>query len=244
MNMTVYIEAMNKFPIADWGVYALLGFKKRGAPIRFYETIDEVPLNRYSLVVGSIEDTMAWFNAMQIAIPPPMTMPADIQEFAGRRVQLMTFGQALARVDYPYFLKPYSVLKQFVAGVIEKPTDKRWFSENDIPTDTTVLVSEVVEFVSEYRGYVINKELVGLKHYGGDFCIFPDTSLIKRAIDAYASQPAAYSIDFGITRDGRTLLVECNDFWSLGCYGLDPKCYVRGLVARWMEILRQNPVGP
>lgn len=241
MESTVYIQAQNNFPLADWGVYALLGFRERGSNIAFYENIEEVPLNRYSLVVGGIEHTTWWFEQMGINVPESMTMPTELLGYAGRSIDLMTLGEALAKTDYPYFVKPYSKLKEFVGGVITKESDKRWFNDG-IPQDTTVLVSEVVDFVSEYRGYVINGQLVGIKHYLGDFCLFPDCNIVKQAIADYASQPAAYSIDFGVTSSGKTLLIECNDGWSLGCYGLEPKLYVRLITTRWRQILEQNPI--
>ena len=48
--------------------------------------------------------------------------------------------------------------------------------------------------------------------------------------------PAAYGLDFGVTADGRTLLVEANDGFALGCYGLDPVIYAEMLEARWCEL--------
>lgn len=241
MESTVYIQSLNNFPLADWGVYALLGFRSRGSNVAFYETIQEVPLNRYSLVVGGIEDTTWWFKQMGIQIPATMTMPTQIQKYARRAIDLMSLGEALEKTDYPYFVKPYAKLKEFVGGVIAKEGDKKWFNPS-IPRDTTVLVSEVVDLVSEYRGYVINGQLVGLKHYLGDFCIFPDPAIIKSAIVDYTDQPASYSIDFGVTSAGETVLIECNDGWSLGCYGLEPALYVRLLTTRWRQILEQNPI--
>lgn len=42
-----------------------------------------------------------------------------------------------------------------------------------------------------------------------------------------------------MTDDSRTLLVEANDGFSFGSYGLDPKLYVRMLAARWRELMEQ-----
>ena len=100
------------------------------------------------------------------------------------------------------------------------------------------MVSEVVDFVSEYRGYVIKHELKGLKHYNGDFRFFPDVKTIEKAVEDYKSGPAGYSIDFGVTSDGRTLLIECNDGWSLGNYGLDHSMYTNLLTSRWLELMK------
>ena len=58
------------------------------------------------------------------------------------------------------------------------------------------------------------------------------------AIAEYEDAPAGYSIDFGITDDNRTLLIECNDGWSLGNYGLEPSKYCRLLGKRWHELMK------
>ncbi len=48
--------------------------------------------------------------------------------------------------------------------------------------------------------------------------------------------PHAYSLDWGVTDDGRTLLVEMNEGYALGHYGLPPVSYARFLAARWHQI--------
>ena len=241
MNITAYIYAIDNFPIDEYEVCALLGFKQLGVPVRFFETIEQVPLNENVLVVGPIEDTKAWFAAMEFDLPGPMTMPSELNYFAGRPIQLMTYKQAQALNDFPFFIKPYSGHKQFEARVINGSAD---FAEMpaDLPAETIVLRSDVTQFITEYRGYVIDKQLVGLKHYGGDLFVVPSADIVRQAIHSYNSQPAAYAIDFGVEKHGRTILVECNDFWSLDSYELEPRLYVRGLITRWTEILSQNSV--
>ena len=53
--------------------------------------------------------------------------------------------------------------------------------------------------------------------------------------------PAGYGIDFGITDDGKTLLVEVNDGHSLGNYNLRPVEYAKLLEARWDELANARP---
>lgn len=48
--------------------------------------------------------------------------------------------------------------------------------------------------------------------------------------------PAGCALDFGITDDGQTLLIEFNDGFSLGNYGVEPTLYAILLTARWAEI--------
>jgi len=58
----------------------------------------------------------------------------------------------------------------------------------------------------------------------------------------FTGAPVAYSLDFGVTEDGRTLLVEANDFYFLGCYGLSPLSYALAIADRWKEIVENSEV--
>lgn len=61
--------------------------------------------------------------------------------------------------------------------------------------------------------------------------------MVDAAVIDYKSAPAGYALDFGVTRDGRTLLVEINDGYALGCYGLQHNLYAKLLEARWAEMV-------
>ena len=52
----------------------------------------------------------------------------------------------------------------------------------------------------------------------------------------FTTAPAGYAIDFGLTDKGETLLIEVNDGYSLGCYGLVYLDYAKLLSARWAEL--------
>ena len=48
--------------------------------------------------------------------------------------------------------------------------------------------------------------------------------------------PCCYVLDVGILYNGNTTLVEFNDFYSIGNYGLFPEIYAEMLVQRWTEL--------
>ena len=48
--------------------------------------------------------------------------------------------------------------------------------------------------------------------------------------------PNGYGTDFGVTDDGRTLLIEVNDGYALGSYGLYYLDYAKLLSAIWAEL--------
>jgi len=50
--------------------------------------------------------------------------------------------------------------------------------------------------------------------------------------------PNAYCLDWGVLQDGRTVLVEMNEGYAFGHYGLNPISYARMLSARWFEMTK------
>ncbi len=236
MNYKIYIQSVNGFPISDWCCSAYLGFKERGAEIILFEDIDEVPAKPTNLVVGFVEDTLKYFEKLGIPKMDALNIPFQLQNYCGRTIEYTTIGLAKALDYYPIFVKPV-ITKQFVAGVLKGKEDFNYYLR-DVPNETKIMVSDVVDFVSEYRCYVTKGILKGVKHYIGDFRVFPDMRVIDGCINDYLGYPAGYTIDFGVTQDGKTLLIECNDGWAIGNYGLSDNDYAGLLAARWLQIMQ------
>ncbi len=80
-------------------------------------------------------------------------------------------------------------------------------------------------------------ELLAIKNYAGDPFIAPQKSFVYDAINKYQSAPAGYSLDVAVLRDGRNIVVEINDGYSLGVYGINPVLYAKLLSARFSELM-------
>jgi hypothetical protein len=78
--------------------------------------------------------------------------------------------------------------------------------------------------------------LIGFRHYYGDFRLAVDFDKVENALHDWISKPIGCSMDWGVTDDGRTLLIEVNEGHSLGCYGLAPHLYAPLLIDRWLEM--------
>ena len=92
------------------------------------------------------------------------------------------------------------------------------------------------EILSEHRCYVLRRDPIGLRHYAGDALVLPDTGVIRTAVENYSDGPMGYAMDFGVTGDGRTIVIEVNDGYAIGAYGLHPVHYANLIKARWDEI--------
>lgn len=236
---TVYIEkneATNEFATVNnyssWEGFTLLGYHVE--PF-FYKNMDYLSLDKETVVHGYIKSVEKAITILGCNVPEEVSIPEELTEFAGRKMWVTTLGEI--RQNEPLvFIKPLRGHKTF-DGHVRNGMMANLMQTAMCPNNTEVLASEIVKFTTEYRGFVLNKELIGWKHYKGDFSKMPNVNVVKEAISKYKSAPVAYSIDFGLDDKDQSLLIEVNDAYSLGSYGLSSILYARMIEARWDEIV-------
>lgn len=221
------------------GHCAFIGFRERGHEIRFFEAtaFDEIELTREMLVVGGVPIVQKAFAKLGIPFPSLPSLPSALEQYSKRRIweARLRDVRELADSGQEVFIKPAAnKLKQFPGHVIRNYADLAVTA--GIDDDASVVCADVLEMVSEYRVYVTQGSVVGCKHYWGDFRKFPDFRFIDSAIAAFDGAPQGYAIDFAVLANGETALIEVNDGFALGSYGLQPMLYAALLEARWSEL--------
>lgn len=167
---------------------------------------------------------------------PNLDYPDSISEYLGRKIWMSTLSRVNMNPElWPVFIKPVEN-KQFTGVVVRSPKDLIGCGKAYIVGDSQVYCSEVVDFITEWRVFVRYGRIVGVSQYSGDWRKSIDAALVENCIKDYHDAPAGYSADFGLTRDGRLLLIEINDGYSLGSYGLYYADYTKLLLARWSEL--------
>jgi hypothetical protein len=226
----------------DYAVW--LAFMVRGVPVQTYTRDDMLAgrceLRRDTLVVGSVRCVHAALQQLGVSIPKACDLPESLASYRGRRIWTSDWGtihrEFLAGRTEPIFVKPLDDVKAFVGYVLRTRADLE--PTMSCPAHMKLLVSEVVEFVSEWRSYVLRGEVIGVGHYKGDPLRFPDPEVIRSAVkDFQAESPVAYGLDFGITAAGRSLLIEVNDGYAIGSYGLPAPKLAEMYEARWLELV-------
>ena len=244
--MKAYLEQINNDWLDDFvyiSKYPLIEFHERkiipfdGEDLSSLEKLNINP--KEDICIGSVEACTKFFELCNVPVPKAISYPEELKKYLGRDIIKTTFGQL--GEDYPYFIKPSEDIKLFTGDVITKDYHKQLLKDFYNCTDSTpVFKSPIIDFVSEYRVFVSNGKIYGIKHYKGDFTKFIDPNVVKRMVDAYKDCPSAYTLDVGLTVLGETLLVEVNDMWAIGSYGLDGKTYALLCVRRMKEILNQH----
>jgi len=163
--------------------------------------------------------------------------PKVLNPYYGRTIRVSTVGEERAKFDknpIPVFVKPVKP-KQFIGNVWSSILNLIPLA--NIPNETPCYVCEPIDIVSEFRVYVLDGEILGVKHYYGDWSIIPDKAFIKEVVKNYKPCPIAYGVDIGVTKDGASFVIEANDGCNLGNYGLDYIHFGEMLVNRWFEIM-------
>ena len=202
----------------------------------------QLPLDRQTLVAVGVPVVVGALRQLGIDAPVPNDYHISLQPLLHRRFWTSTVGRLIDDLYEgsvrPIFAKPSERLKRFTGHVFASPVDLIYLE--GASRSTPIFCAEVVDWVSEYRSYVIRGEIVGIRHYGGNPAVELDEAVVARAIRSLESageSTTGYALDFGVLADGRTALVEWNDGFSLGSYGLEGGLYTELVLARWCELI-------
>jgi len=209
-------------------------------------TLTCFPLDiQYDVIIGSVQATNEFFKGCGIDTPEYLGYPDELRPHLGRHIITDTFKD-LKDFTPPYFIKPSKDVKLFTGELIENETQLDMLRDYHLVyDDTEVYVCAKVDFVSEYRCFVHEGQLKGIQYYQGDFKVLPNVETIEAMIGDYESANCAYTLDVGVINDGlpfgslSTVLVEVNDMWAIGSYGMNAKDYTLACVRRMREIGRQ-----
>lgn len=175
---------------------------------------------------------------------------------SNRECEIITLADAHARVaaGEKLFIKPLQI-KLFSGLVLDGAT---YTSLADVPKDTMVMAYKPFEenLKAEWRVYIRRHQVVDARNYSGDLFTVPDEDYINEVIEKNKPDfPCAYTIDVGIfgspviapiVHKGWNILagitnvvVEFNDMWAIGNYGVPNDIYLGMLKDRYFEIIRK-----
>jgi hypothetical protein len=216
---------------------AYAGFRQLGWEIvPYYSVRDELTeLQADEVVVGYIDDVRAALMLLEITPPPGLSYPEELASFLDRKIWKSQINYIAKHPEqWNIFVKPTTDTKKFTGRVVRTPRDLIGCGDESV--DTEIWCSEPVKFLAEWRCFVTYNEILNVRLYKGDWALHFDPQVIRAAVAVYTSAPASYAIDFGVTAAGKTLLVEVNEGYSVGSYGLFPTEYARFLSARWAQM--------
>ena len=229
---------------------AMYGFRELGAEIIPYEDISEIMdwVTSQDIVLDYIPQCMSVFRKFGVEVDLPY-YPEPLREFTGRNIYLETMPAFLERFkndSRPYFIKPLK-RKTFTGKVVREQSD---FPECLYSgQEQEILVSDVLDIQAEWRVFIIYDHIVDVRPYtwplpDEEYPLHAqyDPDVLKDMMDCFrtwSDRPAGCGMDICLTSDGRTLLMEQNDGYCLGTYGLPERIYAKLVSARWSQILNR-----
>lgn len=231
---------------------AMYGFRELGAEIIPYHTIAEIydQVKEDDIVLDYIDQCETIFHKFGVRADLP-DYPFVLRKFLGRKIWKDTINSISSderKWSAGYFVKPAERCKAF--------TGKRISSLHDLIgcgscyEDYEVYVSEPIDIVAEWRTFIRYDQILDVRPYGSvredryeGFLYCYDAGVLQDMLKAFRTwdeRPAACSMDICYTEDGRTLLVEMNDAYALGCYGLPSIQYAQLISARWSQLMKHK----
>jgi hypothetical protein len=189
-----------------------------------------------ALVAGRLPFVLEALRQRGVPVPAPLDYLDASIEALGRRVWPSTLGAVragLARGDEA-FVKPRGVAKSFTGRVVASPEDL--FGIRVSSPNTQVWCSEPVHFRAEHRVFLVHSKIVAVTQYDGYHHQLDLVAAEMVITSIRPSLPAGCAVDLGTLDTGQVVLVEANDGFSLGRYGLEAEVYCDLLLARWSEL--------
>ena len=172
--------------------------------------IENYPMTPNIIPIGTIEFVHFYLSLLGINPPPPLNVPRSLIPWALGVKDDMNFEPGKE-----YYYKSTKNIKDPSNGSYVYP---------DYPPSSIDLfqVREYIpDIISEWRGFIYRGDLVGLHNYFGDFTCYPDIKIIQECIKAWTemNKNKAYTLDFGISEEHGTFVLEAHRFYSCGLYG-------------------------
>lgn len=183
-----------------------------------YSLIDTIPdiLIEQSVPVGSIDFVQKYTKKFYKKVLLPYDITNLSKDILNRNIT--TESQEVERIGKEVFVKNYKEFKELTGIFYTASIDF------DSLKEKKYFFSEILEIQSEYRIFVYNGKIVGIKHYLGDVYKIPSLSFLKDVVEEIKDRDV-YSFDVASTTRGEAL-IEVHDIFSLGLYGFDEKKYI------------------
>ena len=225
---------------------AVYGFRELGAEIIKYHKIDEIYdlVSREDIVLDYIDQIKTIFNKFNVEIPN-LDYPVALSNYYGRTIWRDTINSINSNPEkWGIFVKPIRE-KAFTGKIIKDTSDL--VGCGSCYENYEVYCSEILNIKREWRAFILYDELIDIRPYNGDYHYQYNTNVLDSVIKSFCrweERPMACSIDFAVIEDGfgnkKTIVVEVNDAYALGCYGLNHIDYAKLISARWAQLLNRK----
>lgn len=236
----IYIRHRENYPETEVQYYAWLGFHNYGTEtVPFYgfgdiQNIDD--LGPEVGICGYIGDVHEALRKINKPIPENVDYPKELKEYLGRNISISTLEEVRKHPGKSMFIKPLE--HKLFTGFVWNGSFEAERRLAGLLGSTKVYVSEPKNILSEYRCFVLDGEILDCRKYKGDWSLTPYKHDVNLTVSIMKNYSRAFCLDFGVLDTGETILVEMNEGYAFGHYGLRPDLFARMISARWSEMAK------
>ena len=202
-------------------------------------------ITREDVFGGHVQLCQYIWKQLKVADPCIPNYPEELKGYFGRSIQKMKikdFRKILQENEdfgHKLFVKP--ITNKLFTGFVCL-TEKEFDSKCTCGNNVDVYVSSYVDFGAEFRAYIYKGKVVDCyRYWGDDWKVTTPHMNIEEMVSKLKINAIFYSLDVGIdTSRQRTLLMEVNDGYALGNYGINFLDYAKYSSERWLEIVKGN----
>ena len=190
-----------------------------------------------NLFVGSVEFMTEVFN--RIGIEQPRLPLNNFRPY--KETKLKDF-----KYESPVFIKPKSI-KAFTGFVVDEYSQSML---RGLDGDLDIFIQDIIDIETEWRIYVFRNKVVDIRQYSGELeadiygMINFANKLLKNKEEKLNGFPSTFTIDIAIYKKHPKIrlktVIEFNDMWAIGNYGVSNDLYVRMLKERYFDIIKNK----
>jgi ATP-grasp domain, R2K clade family 3 len=239
--MRALIQLRDGMPATEGCFAAWKAMADAGWAIQFFESKDDFEPHLDEIVVGGLDPVVRALTKLGVK-PPDIDYPETFRELLlDPAVERTTMGAVRRSPErWPRFVKPTTGRKEFGGLVVRSTHDllRVTHIDDDLPVFCAVPVD--VSGRTEWRCFIINGRVRDIRPYtncpDGDA---PSRTFVQLLVDQWLGAPNGFTIDvvnLGDRARPNWRVIECNDGYALGTYGLHRATYAELLVSRWAQL--------
>lgn len=248
---TLYYETRSGLPAFGDIMHAIDGFESLGFNCEAFSMNEsrspiyaDFPLQENDVVIGGVLAMRKHFQNRD-CLPSSIDYPDSLgKNLTDRHIERMT----LERVTNMYmssdklFIKPVVTKASYFDAKLYSHIEAIALLDHHEPS-TEVYVSEAIEIKAEFRVFVHKNKIIDIRRYAGKYqCQLPPIFWVERLITEYKDSPISYTLDVAIQNHAGVTLIEVNDFWAIGAYGLEAVIYAEMLKDRYEQITLSSKI--
>lgn len=226
------------------GKSAWIGLRSLGYEVKTFQTskVHEMDLSKNDVVRGSARACRTVLAHLGIPQPKNVDIPESLRKYAGRELFETTVGALKKLENFRPFVKPLEYQKAFSGHIWGDCSwvNGGWECVADVlPNNFKILAQSPVVFLKEWRIYINRGKIEGVSCYQqANPALRLHRKAVKRMIEDYKDAPEGYALDVGYIHNNKELcVVEVNEGFSIGNYGIPHTNFARVIEARWRELV-------